>query len=297
MHTNGKNFMSDSLKPRAVHLSRPGVSCRAMTDDEPSADESLDLLAGSWRIFQLKRGHRFSTDDLAVAWRASIAAPQARTVLDLGSGIGSVGLLTLWRLDHDAPGAQLTTVEVQEISWSLARRTIARNGLSTRVSPILGDLRDPVVLPTDSQFELITGSPPYLPLGHGRLSPVDQRAGARIELRGSVFDYCTTAARHLAPGGRFCYVMMAQDPRTFAAPAAAGLTILERWDFRFRADRLPHISTVVCGRTQDLDPAISPKHGELEIRGADGEWTDAYLRFREVMGGPPFLARGPAPSP
>lgn len=264
-----------------------------MTDHEPNDDESLDLLAGSWRIFQLKRGHRFSTDDLAVAWRASLARPDATDLLDIGSGIGSVGLLTLWRLDHVRPGAaSLTTVEVQEVSYGLAKRTIARNGLQDRVTPLLGDLRDPSVLPPDARFELITGSPPYFPLGTGKLSPVDQRAGARLELRGSVYDYCVTAKRHLAPGGRFAYVMVSADPRTFDAPGAAGLAIVERWDFRFRADRDPHISTVVCAHADEVEPGFEPARGELAIRGLDGEWTDEYLQFRSVMGGPPFLRRG-----
>ena len=59
---------------------------------------TLDLLAGDWGIFQLRGGHRYSTDDLPTAWTAARARPSARRLLDLGSGIGSVGLVTLWRL-------------------------------------------------------------------------------------------------------------------------------------------------------------------------------------------------------
>ena len=57
---------------------------------------TLDILAGDWRIFQLRAGHRFSADDLLTAWTAVRANPTARQVLDLGAGIGSVGLLALW---------------------------------------------------------------------------------------------------------------------------------------------------------------------------------------------------------
>jgi len=267
-----------------------------MTDLEPASHESLDRLAGDWRIFQLKRGHRFSTDDLAAAWRASVARPTARRLLDLGAGIGSVGLVTLWRLRDSAPDATLTTVEAQVLSHGLQCRTLRLNRLDARVDARLGDLRDPDVLPADAQFDLITGSPPYLPPGTGRLSPVDQRACARIELRGSVFDYCATAARHLAPGGRFCFVMAAQDPRTEAAPLAAGLAVLERWDYRFRADRVPHITTLICARADEVDGPRAV--GELVVRGLDGQWTDDYLRFREAMGGPTLQAvRAQEPTP
>ena len=107
---------------------------------EPGSEETLDLLAGEWRVFQLRRGHRFSSDDLLTAWTAIRACPEARRLLDLGSGIGSVGLVTLWGM---APEATLRTVEVQEVSARLAQRTVLLNGLSDRVEVVQGDLRNP----------------------------------------------------------------------------------------------------------------------------------------------------------
>ena len=248
---------------------------------EPSPKESLDRLVGDWRILQLKRGHRFSTDDLVCAWRASLWAPEATKLLDIGCGIGSVGLSVLHRAP---PSATLVGVEAQEVSQGLARRTAALNGLSDRVSIVHGDLRDPGVLPADERFELITGSPPYIPEGEGVRSPVEQRAYARMELRGSVFDYCESARRWLAPGGAFCFVMWAQDPRTEEAPVAAGLEVVERWDYVFAKRQLPHITTMVCMRKEDDPPPR--RSGTLVIRGMDGEWTDDYLAFRGQMGSP-----------
>ena len=64
----------------------------------PRHGETLDRLAGDWWIFQLERGHRYATDDLAVAWAGLRARPDARRVLELGAGTGSVGLLTLMGL-------------------------------------------------------------------------------------------------------------------------------------------------------------------------------------------------------
>lgn len=243
--------------------------------------ETLDKLIGTWRIYQLEKGHRFSTDDLVTAWRAWQALPGARTLLDLGCGIGSVGLSTLY---HLGPETTLVGVEAQEISVGLARRTLALNGLSHRARIVHGDLRDERVLEPGSTFELITGSPPYVPLGSGLLSSHPQKAGARIELRGSVFDYCRAAARWLAPGGRFCFVMVADDPRTEAAPLEAGLVVVERWEYVFGRGRRPHIATLVCARKGDLPEGTERKTGELVIRGPDGEWTEAYQAFRREMG-------------
>lgn len=260
---------------------------------EPQDDESLDRLAGDWWILQLKRGHRFSTDDLATAWRAAACRPDARRVLDLGSGIGSVGLTTIWRLGQQGnPDATLVGVEAQEVSHQLAKRTVARNGLGARVEMRLGDLRDPDVLPPDQKFDLVTGSPPYLPPGTGLLSPIPQRAHARIELRGGVDAYCAAARPRIAPGGRFVYVMTAADPRTREAPARHGLVVVEWFEFVFRHGRAPHIAVVTCAR-DDEGPFGDPTVGRLEVRGPDGTWTDDYLRFRAVMGMEGLIATPP----
>jgi len=239
---------------------------------------TLDRLAGPWSVYQLRRGHRFSTDDLVTAWRASAALPGARRLLDLGSGIGSVGLSTLYRVH---PEATLTGIEAQEVSVALARRSVAHNGLSDRVRLIQGDLRDPGVLDPDERFDLITGSPPYIPPDAGIHSPHPQRAGARMELRGSVFDYCAAAARWLAPKGRFCFVMLADDPRTEEAPVRAGLGVLERLDVVFGAGRQPHIATLVCAHAAEVRG--SRRSEQLTIRGPDGEWTAAYRAFRTEL--------------
>lgn len=249
--------------------------------DGPLPGETLDKLIGTWRIFQLERGHRFSTDDIATAWRAALARPNARRLLDIGCGIGSVGLSTLYHLPSDAT---LTGIEVQPISAALARRTVALNGLSDRVQILDGDLRDSALLPEGAKFELITGSPPYVPLGTGLVSAHPQRAGARIELKGSVFDYNRAAKRWLAPGGRFCFVMQADDPRTERAPVDAGLTVVERWDFVFGRGRRPHIATMVCAHADEVEPGAVRSTGTLVIRGPDGEWTEEYQHFRRIMG-------------
>ena len=60
--------------------------------------ETLDAISGHFRIFQLAGGHRFSTDDVLTAWYGTTWCATARTALDLGSGIGSVGMIAAWRL-------------------------------------------------------------------------------------------------------------------------------------------------------------------------------------------------------
>ena len=105
---------------------------------EVGDDESLDALSGHFRIFQLKKGHRFSTDDVLTAWYGTTWVPTARAVLDLGSGIGSVGMITAWRL----PSARFVAIEAQADSVRLARRSAAWNGLAGRYEVRHADFRD-----------------------------------------------------------------------------------------------------------------------------------------------------------
>ena len=159
--------------------------------------ETLDHLAGDWRIYQLKGGHRFSADDLLTAWTAARVCPQADEILDLGSGLGSVGLLTLWKL----PKARLTGVEVQQLSYDLALKTRAHNRLGDRVQFLHQDMRAPLTL---GRFPLVTGSPPYFPLGKATVSPHPQRT-ARRRLRllpGSSAASVTRWSVCLCPRGR-----------------------------------------------------------------------------------------------
>jgi tRNA1Val (adenine37-N6)-methyltransferase len=243
-------------------------------------DITLNSLAGDWRIFQLRTGHRFSADDLLTAWTAAGAHPAARQLLDLGAGIGSVGLLALWKL----PTAEhLTMVEVQALSHALACRTVIYNGLAGRVTLHHQDLR---AWPGGA-FDLVTASPPYLPVGHGVQPQHPQKAAARFELHGDIFDYCQAAARSLAAQGLFCFCHAADDPRPEHAIRQAGLTLVRRQEVYFRASQPPHMALFTCGwEGARADPP------PLVIRDLAGRWTAEYLALRAEMGAPvAFLER------
>lgn len=271
----------------------------------PGIDEDVthDRICGDWFVYQLARGHRFSTDDMVCAWVAIRHLPDPPRHLDLGTGLGSVGTLVLWhrlgRPDVDRgrsrvvpshPTPLLVGVEAQDVSVALHRSSIAHNQLGDVVELRHCDLRSPEALPASEHgtYALVTGSPPYIPLGKGHVSPHPQRAACRMELRGDVYDYCRVAKQALAPNGVVCVVHAATDPRPEDALQQAGLVIRERTDIYFRRNRAPTIAVWVAGHDGPASAVAAP---DVVIREASGEMTDQYLALRQTMGAPEWKPR------
>lgn len=239
---------------------------------------TTDGLTAEWTIVQRRRGHRHSTDDLLTGWYAAEKVARRTRLLDLGSGIGSVGLLALWR----SPGATLVAVEAQEISFALLERNIARNELASRVRAVHGDLRE-VRFPGKT-FDLVTGSPPYFDVKDGIVSADSQRAHARFELRGDVRDYCTAAREALAPGGRFVFVFPTnQRTRAEAAVAGASLALEVSRDVTPRDGAPPLFSLFCCARAEDhaAPPVVEPPY---VVRDASGAPTAEHRAARASFG-------------
>jgi len=248
----------------------------------PHAGEDLCFLAGDWRILQRVDGHRWSLDDLVTAHVAARAVddPPPGAVLDLGCGIGAVLLLLAWRFPH----AELVGIEAQAVSVDLARRSIAWNGIAGRCVVHEGDLRDPAGVPRPAEFDLVTGTPPYLRPGAATASRRIQVAPAHLEYRGGIEAYCLAAARWMAAAGTFVACAGAgQDARVAAAAVGAGLAIVRRRDVIPRAGKSPLFSVYTMQRRAG-PPVVEPA---LVVRDAAGRRTAAFRAVRRDMGMPP----------
>lgn len=251
--------------------------------------ETLDAISGHFRLFQLRDGHRFSTDDILTAWYGTSWCPTAQSALDLGSGIGTVGMICAWRL----PGAKFVTVEAQSDSLTLARKSARYNGLAERYEIRAGDFRDASILRPEEKFDLITGSPPYFPQGAGVESEHPQKLACRFELRGTIADYCVTAAKHLASGGFFACVFpveSAQLARVAAGAKAANLVIVRRRPVVFREGDPPLIGLFGLMRAEDLPEWFRGQtwvEPDLIIRARDGKIHPEYSAVKLAIGFPP----------
>jgi tRNA1(Val) A37 N6-methylase TrmN6 len=262
---------------------RPGPLPPGGVDTERG--ETLDYLSGYFKIFQYEKGHRYSTDDVLTAWYGTICAPRVDRAADLGSGIGSVALIVAWRL----PGARFVTIEAQEMSIRLARKSVRYNGLDLRFTLLHGDLRDGSVLEQHGPFDLVLGSPPYFPPGTAKAAQHEQAIGARIETRGDIGDYARSAAGVLAPGGVFVFVFpAAQRERAAAALDEHNLALVRRRDVIFRDGDRPLISLFAASRHDDVPPSYEPLiEPPLTIRRADGGVDPEYSAIRMSFGFPP----------
>jgi tRNA1(Val) A37 N6-methylase TrmN6 len=276
METHFKGWVKPGVVPPGAH-----------NTPEVPAGETLDALSGHFRIFQLRDGHRFSTDDVLTAWYGTTWAASPARVLDLGSGIGSVGMIAAWRL----PAARFVTIEAQEESVRLARRSAAYNGITDRYEIRHDDFRSEFALAADELFDLVLGSPPYFPIGTGIEGDHPQKVACRFELRGDISDYARVATAHLAPGGLFACVFPENDrERLERAAAAAALTIVRRRPVIFREGEPPLIGLFAMMRADDLPPQMRGRtwvEPPLVIRCADGNVHPEYSAVKLAVGFPP----------
>lgn len=243
-----------------------------------------DLLTRDLRVYQRVGGHRFSSDDMVTAFVAATRSPLARRICDLGCGLGSVLLHLAWSL----PDSHLTGVEAQDTSFALVTRNVARNDLAPRIALRHGDLRDPAIiaaLAAAGPYDLVTGTPPYFPPSTALDAEDPQRAYARIEYRGGVEAYLTTASHLLSNDGVFvlCGDYHA-EPRVLSAATPLGLHLEQRLDVIPRT-REP---VLFSAWTLTRSPPPNPTTTRITLRDAKGQPTPDADRLRAFSG---FAAR------
>lgn len=137
-----------------------------------------------------------STDSVALA--GFVRLPPKATVLDLGSGCGTLGLM-LCAADENCV---VTGVELDEKAHSAALQNSRRNGLSSRLFSICGDIARIPQMITPGSFRCCVSNPPYFTGGPASLS----HPAARQEGSCTLDTLFTSAAWALQYGGDFYLV-------------------------------------------------------------------------------------------
>ena len=160
-------------------------------------EETLDtILNGHLRLFQNKKGYRFSLDSILLSHFVSLK-PHTRAI-DLGCGNGIILLI----LAKHFPHVNLVGLEIQENLAALARKNSQLNDLSERVEIFSGDARKIKYFLSAHSFDTVIFNPPYRKLKSGRINPQLEKAVARHEIKGSLKDFLKAAQYLLKPSGK-----------------------------------------------------------------------------------------------
>jgi tRNA1(Val) A37 N6-methylase TrmN6 len=199
---------------------RPAERPPPRPDLKLAADVVEDrLLSGTLTVRQLKRGHKAGTD--AVLLASAVPALEGRRVVDLGAGVGTVGLILAARF----PRARVTLVDNDARLVGLAEDNILLNGFQRRVGAIAADVfaspaqrRARGLLP--ESFDCVVTNPPWLDGRRFRVSPDKGKASAHVLEGGTLDDWLKTAADLLVPRGDLMVVYRADGlPLLLAAMA------------------------------------------------------------------------------
>jgi len=166
-------------------------------------------------LHQLPRGaYRSNADAFLLADFA--AARSCRRAVDLGAGVGAVGLALLDR----GAAARVILVEIDAAAAALAQRNLDENGWTARGEVIVRDVRH-LAAGDAGAPDLVVCNPPYVAPGRGRAPSDPGRARAR---QGDLASFVDAARRVLGRRGRAAFVYPANEATTLLATLrAAGL--------------------------------------------------------------------------
>jgi tRNA1Val (adenine37-N6)-methyltransferase len=167
----------------------------------PCQDETLDyFLSGNVKIFQKKKGYRFSIDSILLAY--FIRLKEGQKVVDLGTGSGVIPIILATKFKS----TEIWGVEIQEELAEMAHRNIEMNHLQGRVHIVKGDARNLADRMESEGFDIALTNPPYRKIRSGRLNLEPEKAIARHEITGSLADMAKIAFRLLKPKASFYLV-------------------------------------------------------------------------------------------
>jgi tRNA1(Val) A37 N6-methylase TrmN6 len=213
---NANSIIADQVK-----LSEVPVGC-----DTPTTCDAF--LGGAVHVHQPAKGYRAGLD--AVLLAASVSEPESGDkvrLLDVGAGVGTVGLCAAARLaDID-----VTLVERSPDLCRIGERNIVENRLAGRVEIVEQDIAVAAThaLLGDNSFDVVVANPPFYHDGRHRRSPHVLKAESHAMPPAGLDTWLRYMARKSKSGGVAIMVHRADHlPAMLEAfsPRFGGLTVL-----------------------------------------------------------------------
>lgn len=162
----------------------------------------VNLLNKDMKIIQRVDHFAFSLDSLLVSEFASITK-YTNKIVDLGTGNGVIPLFLSKKTK-----AQITGIEIQEISSDLAKRNVQLNNLEDQISIINDDMKNWRKYFKIGSQDAVISNPPFFKF-HGNeelLNDLDQLTLARHEISITLEEIIETASFLLKDKGYFAMV-------------------------------------------------------------------------------------------
>ena len=190
------------------------------SNEQPELIASVDMFLGEQlAIMQPSSGYRAGID--AVLLAASVKAPKTGMfrVLDVGAGVGTVGLCIAARL----PNAHVTLFEKAPLLASMADDNIATNRLIARMRAVAGDVAisaeqlEGLGLKSES-FDWVVANPPFHDEECGTRAGNALKAGSHAMPGDGLEVWARFMARMTCDSGRVAMIHKAEAlPRILAA--------------------------------------------------------------------------------
>lgn len=237
-------------------------------------------LFGGYSILQQDGCFKLGQDSMLLSAFARIR--KGELGLDLGCGIGCIGLLMLLRY---AKG-RVDGLELDPQAAALAAENYENCGLSGRGSIVEADFRS--LPPHMAQaYDFCVCNPPYYSPKEGKTAQAASVAAARTQLNGDIFDVCAAACRAIKTGGRF-YICYKPDGlnQLFLALAGHGLAAKRLRFVHHAPDKKANLILLEARKGASCRLEAEPP---LFVTGADGVQTAEYRSILE--GGSPAAKR------
>ncbi len=237
-------------------------------------DEILTKINEGLSLLQKRDGLTFGSDAYLLAAYVR-RQPRARAA-DLGSGTGVIPLLMLSR----GKAASIDAFEIQPEFAELIGRNAECNGMSDRLFPILGDIRE-IGSEYNCRYDIVTANPPYMKTS-GERNESERKYIARHEVKGGIGDFCEAATRLLRHGGLF-YVVWRPD-RLCELMSALSAARLEPKRMTFIHSRVELSPCLVLCEAKKLasagvfitPPLIMYKSGDTDKNDYTSELSEIY---------------------
>lgn len=227
------------------------------------------LLRGRLSLWQPRAGYRVNVDAL---WLAAFARGKKRAIhaIDLGSGVGAVGLASLVM----GVAERATLVELDPDLVELARRNC--EGFAAQAQVV--DLEERLPESLTARFDLALANPPY---GDPRdaTSPDPKKARARTAGEKTLPGFVRAARASLGAKGRACFVYAARDlQRLLELLVTSGL---EPKRLRLVHARANEPAGVALVEAKPARPGGLRVEAPLVVMNDDGTFTDAARAILE----------------